>query len=447
MNHVGDFSEATLAQELSSVPGSGERHPWYVAFSGGLDSTVLLYSLSRIESARRTGIIALHANHGLHEDADLWLQRCRSLCDGWGLGFESVRLQLPATAKTGIEAAARSLRYEWLARQLPANGILLTAHHLNDQAETVLANLFRGAGSHGLRGIHRMRRLGAGWVWRPLLGVERSALARYARQQGLDWIEDPANRDLRYTRNVLRHDILPAVEKTWPGVLRALGRHAEVSAETAALLDEFAHSDLKSIERPARPPFFVLSVPTLVKLSKPRCLNLMRYWFRCCGFEVPSKARLLRVFECLINMEPPSTTVLSWKGVEVRRYRTLLYLSPPLTAPPIAPTPWDGVTPLAVNHGQLVATPVMGRGIRASAWQAGPITVRSRTGGERVLPQGSRYHRKLKTLLQEKGVPPWERDRIPLLYIGDELVSVVGLCYCAPYAASAGERGVEVDLR
>ena len=324
--------------------------------------------------------------------------------------------------------------------------MLLVAHHLDDQVETVLANLFRGAGLHGLKGMPQKRALGEGQLWRPLLDVKRSALHNYARQNGLQWIQDPANEDLRHTRNYLRHSILPLVKKTWPGITQTISRAAQNWHDTASLLDEIAQSDLDNVRHSKRLPFFKISVDDLNTLSKLRCLNLLRFWFRRCDFQTPSRKHLQQLHTTMVTAVPKVTAILRWPGVEIRRYRDWLYLSSPLPHDSSFNFSWDTDQATLPGNRRLVARPVIGKGIKSGIYNTKPLSIRSRTGGERCWLPGRQNHQKLKKLFQQKGIPPWERTQVPLVYVGDELAAVVGFWYCQPFDAQGGESGMEFIL-
>lgn len=449
MNEVRVFSKQRLAEILTAEFGFRSSFELFVAFSGGLDSTALIHALVQIENIRKDGVIALHANHRLHKDSDKWEADCKHRCEAWGIRFLSCPVDLLCPSKYGVEAAAREARYNWFSSQLPDNGILLTAHHLDDQTETILANLFRGTGVHGLKGITKKRNLGRGWVWRPLLEVERSALHGYVVSHQLKWIKDPANDDHRYTRNVIRHSILPLIKKTWPGANRTISRSADNWHDAALLLNELAECDLENCTHCERPPFFLLCVSPLRMLSAIRCRNVLHFWFKRCGFEPPSRKHLGLLYDTMLRKKPKATAVLGWPGVEIRRYRDWLYLSRPLVKVPVPHIAWDKtatVHGVLINGRRLNAIAVDGRGIKKEIYDGRAVSVRGRVGGERCWLPGHAKHHKLKKLLQQQGIPPWERDQIPLVYVDEELAAVVGYWYCQPFAAKPGESGMEFRL-
>ncbi len=448
MKDTREFDQRRLAQILIREFPFTQNLEYFVAFSGGLDSTALLHALIQIEDIGTDRVTALHVNHQLHEDSNLWEKACERSCALWGVRCLTHHLDLSTPSKFGgVEAAARKARYSWFGRQLNEYGVLLTAHHLDDQVETVLANLFRGSGVHGLKGIVKKRDLGRGQVWRPLLHTQKEALHRYASSRRLHWIEDPANEDHRYSRNIIRHAILPLIKKTWPGVDRTISRSAANWRDASFLLHALAEQDLASCAQCKRSVFFLLAVTGLCKLTRLRCRNALQFWFRQCGFDPPSRRHLISLYDTMIATKPKATAVASWPGVEVRRYRDWLYLSPPLSRASIPNIHWDKTySRVRINERSLSAVPAKGRGMKKTIFDNRTIIIKGRLGGERCWLPGHSRHHKLKKLLQQEGVPPWERDQIPLVYVDNELAAVVGYWYCQPFAAEVNEAGIEFRL-
>ena len=442
------FDPRRLERVLRSDFGLGDHEDVFVAFSGGLDSTVLLHALLHVESIDNERISALHANHGLNDDARRWEQWCRQRCREWGVRFRSHRVEPEEIRGRGMEAMAREVRYRWLSGALTDGSVLMTAHHLDDQVETVLAGLFRGSGVRGLAGISAARPFARGWLWRPLLEVPRALIAKYGAVNGLEWIEDPMNTDCRFTRNHLRHEVLPVVREKWPGVDTVIARSARNFLDASELLDEIAESDLLGVPQRSEGGFHTLSIPDLRRYRRPRMINALRRWFVQCGFEAPSRRRLLDVVTSLIERKPEPTCMLSWPGTELRRYRDRLYLSGTTNKPAIWDFEWDrtGTEPVMLNDRVLTARITSGDGIRRSTYESSAISIRPRSGGERCRAPGSACTKTLKKIFQEKGVPPWRRNDFPLLYVGGELAGIAGLCYCQPFAAEGNEPGVVFDV-
>lgn len=447
------FDSSSLEQSLTEL-GLGRSGDILVAYSGGLDSTVLLHALLHLDSVDGGRISALHVNHGLAPEADAWERHCRSQCAAWGVQFRCHRIGFLVHTGHGTEAAARDARYGWFSGEMMHLSVLLTAHHLDDHVETVLAGLFRGSGPRGLAGIHPSRAFGGGRLLRPLLRFQRSAIDEYARGNGLSWIEDPMNKHTGFTRNHIRHRVLPLVREKWPAVDQVIARAGDNCRDASALLDEMAAADLETVERGRDGAFWWLSVPGLRRLNRRRLMNTLRYFFSGCGLGSPSRRHLQDVVDIMVMGEPGAACLLGWSDVSVRRYRDRLYLSQMHPRSAVYESVWkagaDG--PIVADGRRLMAVEVDGDGIRKSICDALGVNVRRRSGGERCRTVGNGCSKTLKKLFQERGVPPWLRDGYPLLYVGDELAGIAGLCYCQPHAAAAGEIGlvftlVDVDER
>lgn len=417
-----------------------------VAYSGGVDSHALLHALCQLRDTIPWPISALHIDHGIHPDSRAWATHCRHVCQGLDIPCAVERVEVTATGEEGLEATARRLRYGRLARHIGPADVLLTAHHLDDQAETVLLQLVRGGGVRGLAGMPVVAEFAAGRLMRPLLGFARSELIAYAREQQLQWIEDSSNRDLRYARNLIRHRVLPLLEQRWPRVKDVLARASRHAGETAQLLDEIARADLEAARLGVAR---TLSVTRLLGLSRERRGNVLRYWIRHRGFPAPSALVLKRIGSIVDKPTRSGSAVVAWPGAEVRRYRDDLSIMLPLVDPdPRLKLPWDPAVPLAVpGTGYVIrTTAVVGKGLSQERIAAEPLTVRLRQGGETCQLPGRRHHHKLKKLLQDAGVPPWERCRLPLIFAGEGLAAVADRWVCTPFAAAAGEPGLQVLL-
>jgi tRNA(Ile)-lysidine synthase len=341
----------------------------------------------------------------------------------------------------GLEAAARQARYRVFEQVVGEGDVLLTAHHRDDQAETLLLQLLRGGGVHGLAAMPRQRPLGRGRLIRPLLGVTRDTLKAYAEGQGLTWIDDPSNFDISLDRNYLRHELLPQLAERRGGIREVLARSAGHFAESARLLDELAALDRQQVQGNGNR----LSVAALTALSPERCRNLLRYHLRRLGLPLPQHKHLQRILEEVLTAAEDAGPVVSWPGAEVRRYRGYLHCMPPLPALPDTAvlSEWDGGEALKLPQGpgQLTLECREGRGVSPSRLKGRTCQFRLRRGGERLQPVGRNEHHALKKLYQECGVPPWERERRPLLYVDGVLAQVAGLWTAAEFAAEAGEEG------
>ena len=429
------FSVETLRarfEELQTVAGTPSR--LVLAFSGGLDSTVLLHALASLQAEHPVALRAVHVDHGLQEDSAAWSAHCREAARALGVDYlcRSVTVQLESGK--GPEASARDARYGALHAELGPGDWLISAHHREDQAETLLLNLVRGSGPMGIAGIGAIRRFGPGWLARPLLDTSREELLDYAERMGLHWLDDPSNADRRFDRNFLRHDILPRLKSRWPDISARLLRSAGHAGEAAELLEDLADIDLKGLGgRPDRLP-----IDRLKELSQARQRNLLRYSLKKLGLSTPTAMQLSRVLEEAIPARRDAQPLVSWPGASVRRYRNGLYLMPENLVESPATIPVSSCdTPLGPGLGTLQFVHDAPHGMAKHLWQA-DVQVRFRQGGERFQPEGQSHTRKLKKLLQEEGVVPWMRDRLPLVYADDELVAVGDLWIAAQAVAEPG---------
>lgn len=424
----------------------------YVGVSGGLDSVVLLHLLVTLREFTDISLIALHAHHGLHPDATKWQEFCERLCEKWSVTLKTQLLDVRVTNGEGCEASARKARYRWYASIVKPTDYLLLAHQRDDQAETVLLNLLRGAGVRGLTAMALASTFANCRIIRPLLGRDRRQLATYANAHRLQWVEDASNRDIAYSRNYLRHEIIPLLRERWPAVSAVLARTAERMRRTQILLEEFAATDLqctesKSVETVAGVGY-KMSLSGISDLSDSRLSNLLSHWLGTRGFRRPSHRQMDQLIVELIRRRGSGHTVNRWPGAEVRRYDDWLYVLRPLPQPAAMGTRrWHIEEPLVIPelNIKMVAVPVHGAGL-ARARITAPLVVRWRRGGERCRFANRGHRQKLKKLLQERRVPPWVRARIPLVYVADEIAAVVDYWYCDPFIAGPGEAGIEIKL-
>ena len=448
-----DFGADSLSRILFESLQQREGGLVYLGLSGGVDSCALLHALVELRRRRRLVVKALHVNHGLHPQAAAWEAHCRELCRRYAVPLEAKRVEIGNSGDGGVEARARAARYAWFETWISDGGTLLTAHHRNDQVETVLLRLIRGAGVAGVAGMRAVRPLGGGWLVRPLLEFWRADLERYARDLGLEWVIDPSNAESSLSRNYLRHRVLPLVTERWPAAPALIARFAEHAAQTQTILEAVANSDLEGVAHSREPVILGgggrVRLADLVGLEEARLCNLIRYWFQQCGFAPPSARRLQEIIWRMIRDPGGSGTVMAWSGNELRRYRGWLYLMQALRFPNARDElSWDMRAPLKLPaiKGCLRANRTTGTGL-ALARIAAPLTVRWRRGGEVCRLPGRDHHHRLKKLFQEYHVPPWQRSRIPLLYSGDRLAAVVNYWYCEPFCARSGEPGVEFTVR
>ena len=428
----------------SVVPALPDAASYVVAYSGGVDSHVLLHLLAERREALRAPLMAVHVDHGIQSQSGEWKQHCASVCQQLDVPFHALQANGVAAPGESPEAAARSARYRVLEAWLPEAAALLTGQHREDQAETLLLQLFRGAGPRGLSAMPASMPLGRGRLLRPLLDISRADILARAQEHALEWVEDPSNVDTRYDRNLLRHVLLPQLQARWPGLTGVLARAAQLQSEQAGLADELAAIDFAGCcsvdgER--------LLQAGLMALSPARQSNLLRYWIHRQGFVMPSQAVMARIREEMLFSREDARPVVHWDNAEMRRYRGELYLMQALPAHDTGQCfHWNLKENLRLDTagGILSATPATGEGLHLpDAHKC--VDVRFRSGGESLRLPGASHHRTLKNLLQEQGVPDWERERLPLLYVGDTLAAIPGLAVCEGFQARPGESGFSLD--
>jgi len=420
------FNAEVLLSRLNELQRrEAEPKRFLVAFSGGIDSSVLLHALAKNAGEHGKPVIAIHVNHGLHDGAPDWAAHCKDVASELGVQFVCKDVEVDVKSGLGLEAAARQARYDAFREIVVEGDWLVSAHHEDDQAETLLLNLMRGSGLAGLAGIGTARQFGPGMLVRPLLGIRGDALKAYAEEHGLRYIDDPSNLDTRFDRNFLRQEIIPALEERWPGVAQRLGRSAELAGEASDLLNDLAILDLELLSTGPLPDR--LDIDALESFSEARQRNILRFAARRCGLPAPPATRLRQITRELIPAREDAQPLVTWPGAEIRRYRDKLYLlgeTPPEECfAATVLTPDGNWLDLGKGAGQIRLEAGVDGGIDEVA-VAGGLALRFRQGGEEFCPAGRQRTHKLKKLLQEDGVVPWMRQRIPLLYSGDDLVAV-----------------------
>jgi len=443
-----------------------------VGLSGGLDSIVLLDLLAQLRKDLRLVLSAIHVNHGISEHAPEWETFCNAQCQARGVALSVRRVRVPRNGG-GVEAAARDLRYQAYGG-LEADFVAL-GHHLDDQVETFLLQLLRGAGPKGLAAMPVLRKLGAGTgrdadgsrkgqgtasrarqdisgsphlpaplalqpaILRPLLEATRSEVEVYARTRKLEWIEDDSNADSRYDRNFLRNELLPLLEARFPAYRETLVRASRNVADHSELAEELAALDARAFNGG------VVPVESLRALSDARALNLLRRLFAVRGLQMPNRVRLEEALRQCRAAGMDSEVHVSFGTHGLRCFRGQVGIVEEIGEMPVDwKTRWDGRRELLLpaGLGVLCSQTGLGEGIAARHFTQPGATVRGRSGGERMRPASDRPHRTLKNLLQETAVPPWERERMPLLFIGDALAWVPGIGVAAEFRAARDEPGI-----
>ena len=429
-----------------------------VALSGGVDSAVLLHLLVPLASQMQLPLSAVHVNHGISPNADKWSEFCRNLCQSRNIPLEIARVKVMREPGISLEAAAREERYR-IFRNLQTDYVVL-AQHLDDQAETLLLQLLRGAGVKGLSAMPVVRtvrkemdeQVSTGPVpalerrpklLRPLLDVSRREIEDYAREHALQWITDESNDEVSFDRNFLRHALFPLLETRFPAYRTTFLRASRHMAEASALLDELAEVDSAQCAVPGK-----LHVEDLRKLGFPRARNLLRYTLAQHGVILPSTVKLEEILRQLLSSCPDTKLHVIFGNTEIRCFRSRVHIRKVQAIPEARwHLVWQGeeCLPTPEFGGILRFTRCIGAGIGLQKINEQSITIRLRQGGERLRPDCNRPRRSLKNLLREASLPPWQRQRLPLIFSGEQLVCVPGIGVDCDFQAADDEQGLVVE--
>jgi tRNA(Ile)-lysidine synthase len=427
-----------VAARLQGIVRPSDR--LVVGLSGGVDSVVLLDCLRSAARSLSFHLSALHVNHQLSPNATQWAAFCRRLCRAQRVPFRAESVKVARGA--GPEAAARSARYGVFARE--DCDFIVLAHHRDDQVETLLLQLFRGAGLKGLAAMPFVRKAkgkeaGHPSVLRPLLDMTRAEILDHARRRKLKWVEDESNADSYFLRNYLRREVLPAVARRFPGYRAAVARSGRHIAEAYEVLDEVAAGDGEKFLRDG-----TLAVAGLRGLSPARARNLLRYFIAGHGMAMPAAGQIEEALRQALTAKQDARVAIEMDAAVLRRFDGRLYLVRNPAARRVPSRRWRGEKRVALPElgGTLAMERVSGAGISLARMRREPVTIRLRRGGERLQPHCGRPRRSLKNLLQEVRMPPWQRDRLPLLFHGDTLVWGAGIGIDCAFQAANGEPGV-----
>jgi len=416
-----------------------------VAYSGGIDSHVLLEQLNSLNQGGTTiPLDAVYINHNLQDDSKRWGEHCQQVCLTMKIPFQQIEVNATPEVGESPEEKARSVRYQALENQLLANQWLVTAQHTDDQAETLLLQLLRGSGAHGLSAMPTKKILGYGELHRPLLTVSKAQIEEYAKQNHLSWIDDPSNDDQAIPRNYLRKTVIPAFEKMWPETIQMLERSASWLGEAAEMMTEIAEQDFIDCQG----DYQSLCLDKLKTLTSIRQKNLLRYWFHQRGLKRPGNEKLLLINEQIINAREDANPRLDWQGISLRRFKNKLFMLSKWVETGIDwQLSWGANSSvLLVNKiGVLSVSEVLGQGLKKT-YQQQNLELRLRKGGEHCHPVERNNNRSLKKLFQEYSVPPWYRDSWPLLYCDNQLIAVPGLFICKGFEAEESEAGLKFSI-
>jgi tRNA(Ile)-lysidine synthase len=436
------FSAASLREKLDLLIPRGATG-LVVALSGGADSASLLAAAAAAAAAGTARPLrAVHVDHGLQNAAAAFREACAAQCAALGIPLTVIAVVVKTVPGASIEEAAREARYAAFAQELRAGECLLTAHHSEDQAETLLLQALRGAGVKGMSAMPACRVLGRGWHLRPLLDVTQSELRSLAPELRGDIVDDPMNEDARFDRSYLRRRVWPQIAARWPGAGIALSRAARNVSEAQALLDEAAATDVGRLRDGD-----ALSVPGLRALAPERRANALRYWLHEAGIEPPPAVRLREALRQIFAAEDDHLPVIAWGGCALRRYRQRVFLTAASPAALDGVRQWDAAPDASVD---------LGPGLGALRWnvQNGGIdaqrlprclSVRRREGGETLKPHPKARTQSVQHLCQSHGVLPWMRGALPLIYAGEALIAVADLWLDARWCVPATQPGLGIE--
>ena len=420
--------------DLNQFPASGK---FWLAYSGGMDSSVLLHLFYSNKNKINQNIEVVYINHGLQKEANDWGEFCKNQCQQYELPFTQLEIDKDCPKGASVEAWAREERYSLIETVMNENDVLFTAHHQDDQVETFFLQALRGAGPRGLASMPLIKKQANAFHARPLLNYSYDKLKRYAEENELSWCVDKSNSDCRYDRNYFRHEVIPVIEERWPAYRETISRLIKNQSECKALLDEIACSDIKLAQHKGTTS---LDLDVIKELSLERQKNLIFVWLKGLNLDSPGSRNVEQIISDVICSTVDKAPCVNWKNVEVRRYKNLLYALETMAKHDInMEYDWKPENVLNILDDTLLAMPERGKGISKLKTKNADFVVRYRQGGEKIHPDNMAQSKTVKQLFQEYSVLPWLRDRIPLIYINGDLAVIPGFCIDKNYSADKDE--------
>jgi tRNA(Ile)-lysidine synthase len=416
------------------------RH-FCIAFSGGIDSQALLYNLYQLRELNpEIKLDAVHIHHGVNAAADNWLEFCREQCKKLNIVFKNIHITLDHDTKDGFEAQARQQRYQALWKACPPNAALVTAHHADDQAETMLFRLFRGAGLRGLSAMQKENNNSGRPLLRPLLNISRQEIEAYARANNLLWVEDPSNKNIDLSRNYIRHEIIPKIKHRWPNAAKNMEQAAEHLQNAQLILDFYLEQELKNICTSKKQ----INIRELEKFSPEHQALLLRLWIRQQQLTAPTTKQLAQVLQ-MIHSKEDAQPQLSWGENIIRRFNQKIGIYQALPKIDLEEISWDGKNTLVLPQkvGEINFSLAAG-GLKPPNKDE-QIFIRWKIPGFKFRIAGHKHHKDYKNLMQDFHIPPWERDRVPLIYFNDTCVAIANYAIADTHKQNSLEVGLHVN--
>jgi tRNA(Ile)-lysidine synthase len=416
----------------------------YIGYSGGVDSHVLLHLCASIPRLKDS-ITAVYVHHGLQAEAESWARHCEKTAESLGVDFILLHVDAHAMQGESPEEAARNARYIALKSLIGVNDVLLVAQHRDDQLETVLLQMFRGSGLRGLSAMAEIMAFGQGVMLRPLLNVSKLAIDNYARVNALNWVDDPSNLNNDYDRNFLRNVVLPILKQRWPACDKTVARSARHCADAQVVISAFAEELFRRVFNVADK---TLCISQLKSCEITRQQLVIRQWFQALNLKMPAQAFVEHLQSEVLSAREDSDPELSGQGYCVRRYRDKLYCLKQVAPETLQDSIWStGQTSIRVSDHQTLSCMPSSSGICGGQWQNATIVVKARSGGEKIRLPGRKSHHALKKLFQEAGIPPWERESIPLVYLDGKLAAVGDLWISADFYCEKIQECISLSLQ